>query len=185
LGQTLYRFFSIFNEAFFHGALATPIISLEGDRITLLGTYHIGRNGFGAKNHITLNERHLNKPTVEVLSTLLHEMIHQWQHEMTGKSGTPPYHNVEFQNKAKELGIPSDAYGHQLGMGDTFLAVCQANGIEIDKKAIEQYEMLQKPAVRGQSKLKKWTCGCTNVRVAVPDFQAVCLKCKRKFVRAL
>ena len=26
-----------------------------------------------------------------------------------------------------------------------------------------------KPTKKGSSKLKKWTCGCTNIRVAVKD----------------
>ncbi len=37
---------------------------------------------------------------------------------------------------------------------------------------------------RGDSKLKKWSCGCpVNVRVAVADFRAVCLDCGEQFVR--
>jgi len=36
---------------------------------------------------------------------------------------------------------------------------------------------------RGESKLEKWTCGCTYVRVAVADFQALCLKCGKVFSR--
>ena len=35
--------------------------------------------------------------------------------------------------------------------------------------------------VSSKSKLKKWTCGCTNVRVAVSDFRARCLKCGNEF----
>ena len=35
--------------------------------------------------------------------------------------------------------------------------------------------LMQMPG-EGGSKLKKWSCGCTNVRVAVADFRAVCLK---------
>jgi hypothetical protein len=34
----------------------------------------------------------------------------------------------------------------------------------------------------GHSTLKKWSCGCTNARVAVPDFAAVCLRCDNRFV---
>ena len=93
LGQELYQFFDIFNETFFDGMLSAPIISLDGARITNLGTYRIGRNGFGAKNQIHLNRKHLNRSMIEVLATLLHEMIHQWQHDITGNCGKPPYHN--------------------------------------------------------------------------------------------
>jgi len=39
-----------------------------------------------------------------------------------------------------------------------------------------------KPPKKGSSKLKKWTCGCTNIRVAVKDAEIQCLKCKNQFV---
>jgi hypothetical protein len=42
------------------------------------------------------------------------------------------------------------------------------------------------PAQRilGSSKLKKWSCRCpVNVRVAVADFEARCLRCGSLFVR--
>jgi hypothetical protein len=38
-----------------------------------------------------------------------------------------------------------------------------------------------KAKLKGKSKLKKWTCGCTNIRVAVKDFDAKCLKCGNRF----
>jgi hypothetical protein len=34
---------------------------------------------------------------------------------------------------------------------------------------------------KGKSKLKKWSCGCTNIRVAVKEFEAKCLKCGNVF----
>jgi hypothetical protein len=40
----------------------------------------------------------------------------------------------------------------------------------------------------GCSKLKLWICACkprpVHVRVAISDFEAVCLKCNQKFIRA-
>jgi hypothetical protein len=38
---------------------------------------------------------------------------------------------------------------------------------------------------KGKSKLKKWSCGCTNIRVAVRSLEAKCLKCGNKFEIAL
>ncbi len=115
---------------------------------------------------------------VKILAILLHEQTHQWQHEITKNAGKPPYHNVEFQKKAEELGIPSSKRGELLRMKAPFLTVCEAHGI--DTNAV----VIQPPAeskMEGGSKLKKWSCGCTNVRVAVSDFQAVCLKCHGEF----
>jgi len=36
---------------------------------------------------------------------------------------------------------------------------------------------------RGDSKMKKWSCGCTTARVAIADFRARCLKCGNEFKR--
>jgi hypothetical protein len=38
-----------------------------------------------------------------------------------------------------------------------------------------------KPKLKGTSKLKKWTCGCTNLRVGIKDLMAMCLKCGNRF----
>jgi hypothetical protein len=37
----------------------------------------------------------------ETMHTLLHEMVHQWQHE----TGRPVDHGPEFRAKAREVGI--------------------------------------------------------------------------------
>jgi hypothetical protein len=41
----------------------------------------------------------------EVLDTLLHEMVHQWQDE----TGRPVDHGREFRRKAREVGIEPTA----------------------------------------------------------------------------
>ncbi len=40
--------------------------------------------------------------------------------------------------------------------------------------------VVAKPPKRPGSKLKKWSCGCTNVRVAV-ELDALCRRCGRPF----
>ena len=34
-----------------------------------------------------------------------------------------------------------------------------------------------------EGKLKKWSCGCQNVRVAIADFSATCNKCGNEFIQ--
>ncbi len=83
LSQNLYRVSEIFNNELFDGVLSTPIITISSLRITTFGCFVTGRNEFGAKNHIKLNAKHLNRPKIEVYRTLLHEMLHQSEYRNT------------------------------------------------------------------------------------------------------
>ena len=40
----------------------------------------------------------------DILGTLVHEMCHQWQHEL-GNPSRSGYHNKEWGNKMKEVGL--------------------------------------------------------------------------------
>jgi hypothetical protein len=78
-----------------------------------------------------------------------------------------------------ELGIPSSEYGATMGYRDPFVALLREHGVDAET-TIGRVVPLLIP-IQGKSKLKKWSCGCTNVRVAVQDFWAKCLKCENEF----
>jgi len=64
-----------------------------------LGHYTLGTDEPAT---ISISRRHLRRDGWnEVLSTLLHEMVHQWQEE----TGRPVDHGVEFRRKARLVGI--------------------------------------------------------------------------------
>lgn len=164
--------------------LDIPEVSLCLDRLDChrYGHFRYGHNGFGLKGEIAINSRYLegNRPFWEVLGTLLHELLHAWQ-QAHGTPGKGNHHNAEFRAKAQELGLLVDKRG-VTGYAERspFKDLLMTFGIETPSNA-------SWPAVspvRGQSKLKKWSCGCTNVRVAIADFQAQCLKCGQAFVLA-
>lgn len=49
-----------------------------------------------------------NRPYKEVLATLVHEMVHLWQHHK-GEPGRGRYHNREWADRMKEVGLqPTD-----------------------------------------------------------------------------
>jgi hypothetical protein len=69
-------------------------------------------------HEISLNPDVLNRPVKDTMSTLVHEMVHEWQHEF----GTPSrrgYHNREWAAKMEAVGLmPSDTGqpgGHRTG----------------------------------------------------------------------
>jgi hypothetical protein len=177
--RPLHEWAERFNEAF-DLQLETPAIRLDRAGRRTLGTYLPGRNSFGLRHEVTLNTRHLDRSLPELLETLLHELLHEWQ-ELHGRPGKSNYHNKEFREKARSLGLIVDQWGHGMGvLPGPFTSLLEENGVNP--------QILSKPKVAGKrppgkSKLKKWSCRCTNVRAAV-ELKAKCLHCGQIFRRA-
>jgi hypothetical protein len=163
-----------FNEEFELGITA---VSLCVDWLGAhrLGHFRRGHNGFGLSSEIAINRKYLSsREPWQILGTLLHELLHAWQEDY-GKAGKNNYHNKQFREKARSLGLIINARGYtQYEPDSPFFAVLQRHGVETPKVPPPQY------VVRGSSKLKKWACQCQppiNVRVAVAHFYARCLWC--------
>jgi hypothetical protein len=130
-----------------------------------------------------------------VLGTLLHELLHAWQ-EVHGNPSRTDHHNLEFRRKAAELGLLIDRQGVTDYLLDSpFMDFLRGHGIATPTEADEEQDAARGigrvrsvggtvPRLAGKSKLIKWSCGCTNVRCAKADFQALCLKCGQRFMRA-
>ncbi len=86
------------------GATLKPVpIRVSRRMLRRLGHYAPGVEGGGAE--IAISARHLRRDGfAAALETLLHEMVHQWQHE----SGLALDHGVGFRRKCREVGaVPS------------------------------------------------------------------------------
>lgn len=142
------------------------------------GHFRVGHNAFGLKNEVAINSLYLESREFWcVLGTLLHELLHVWQQQY-GKPGSGNYHNVQFRRKASECGLIIDKQGYtEYADASPFRDILQRYGIEMPL-----VPTLPK-RVPGYSTLKKWSCGCTNVRVGASELQAQCLRCGRPFVR--
>jgi hypothetical protein len=162
------------------------IVSIDRNDRRQLGHYKIGRDGLGLRWRISMNILHLGRPRGDVLSTLLHEIMHAVQHATGKPAKIANYHNAEFREWCERLGVPTDSRGHDLGItpDGTFAAYLKRHKIEGTLKLLPP-KSLPKP---GGSKLKKWSCqGCdepVNVRVAIEDFDATCNLCDTAFVYA-
>jgi len=179
----LYWWVDFFNIAFFKDQpVLSPVLSFEKTKVDNLGHYVIGRNAFGIKENININRAHLNRPLWDILTTLLHEMTHGWQASY-GKPSTSWFHNKEFQIKMLEFGIVINNKGSHLEVGDPFVFLLKKHGVVLNHSVNLDGIIKIPPIVRpkGKSKLKKWRCGCTNIRVAVKELEAKCLKCGNKF----
>ncbi len=88
------------NAQHFGGALTALPIRLSGRMATRLGHFDPGSKHVASE--IVMSRKHVVKHGWrEAVHTLLHEMVHQWQHE----TGAPLDHGPGFRKKAKEVGI--------------------------------------------------------------------------------
>lgn len=106
--DTAARFNELFdrlNEQFLDTRLPKAVISLGPDLVVRYGTYRIGRDELGVQHRIHLNSRHFGRSEARVAVTLLHEMLHAFQH-LYGKPGRRPrYHNAEFVDLCARTGF--------------------------------------------------------------------------------
>jgi hypothetical protein len=90
-----------YNGRHFHGRLRTVTIRVSRRMKTRLGHYTAATSG-GEEAEIAISRAHLRKHGwTEVLHTLLHEMVHQWQDEYSHTID----HGATFRAKAREVGI--------------------------------------------------------------------------------
>ncbi len=99
------------NKVLFDGELQPCLLNFRGRHKRNLGLFwpkRWSRKDGSVTHEIALNPDVLLRPLVETISTLAHEMCHQWQYD----HGTPPrggYHNKEWGNKMAAVGlIPSN-----------------------------------------------------------------------------
>jgi len=94
-----------YNLLHFNGALRPVPIKVSGRLRSRLGYYRLGTPDKSAPL-IMISRRHLRRHGWdEVFETLLHEMVHQWQHE----NGLPVDHGPRFRAKAREVGVAPSA----------------------------------------------------------------------------
>ena len=88
------------NAEWFSNQLRAIAIRLSGRMATRLGHFDPGSRH--TPPEIVMSRKHIAKHGWrEAMHTLLHEMVHQWQHE----TGRPVDHGTEFRAKCREVGI--------------------------------------------------------------------------------
>jgi hypothetical protein len=106
--------YDLLNVRLFGGELPTCLITMQRKR-SCYGYFHARRfvrvEGEAVTTELTdeiaLNPSYFHAGSTELLSTLLHEMVHLWQHHF-GKPSRTGYHNREWAAKMRMVGlIPS------------------------------------------------------------------------------
>lgn len=187
--------YSFFNKKLFAGALPPCLITMQ--RKNRAYGYFAGER-FGSADdseitdEIALNPSHFKERGTEmVLSTLVHEMVHLWQHHH-GKPSRAAYHNKEWAAKMRDVGlIPSStgepggketgqSVSHYIEVGGRFETVCRIfveGGFTLPY--VERWaEGAAKKKKKAASKTK-YSCPCCDLNAwGKPDIHIVCGECE-------
>jgi DNA-directed RNA polymerase subunit RPC12/RpoP len=181
----LEEMFSAFNERFFEGELEPPIITVNSTRARDYGRCAALKVWRGEKEagyyEINLCAEHLDKPSVEISETLLHEMVHLMSKQKgikdTSRSGT--YHNKEFKRMAENHGLTvsrGKSGWHITKLNDESLEwVARTYGKE-NLFALHR-EKASSLAIR-RSTLRKYACPSCGATVrTIKEVRVVCADC--------
>lgn len=110
--------FDHFNHALFDDELPPCLITLQRER-SIMGHYFQGRFVQTATgemvDEIAMNPGYFASFPIEItLSTLVHEMCHQWQYHH-GKPSRAGYHNREWADKMEAIGLMPSTTGQPGG----------------------------------------------------------------------
>jgi hypothetical protein len=151
--------FDYFNEVLFEGQLPGVLLNFSRKAKTH-GFFAPERweDGKKSRSHeISLNPETLERESVLVFSTLVHEMVHLWQQEF-GKPSRTAYHNQEWADKMESVGlIPSNtgqpggkktgqSVSHYILAGGPFENAFEAMPEDLKRLPFTAIEYIQKPA---------------------------------------
>ena len=199
--NTLYEIFDYYNEKLFDNRLEKVVITIQSKgRLNADGWFTPGKIWKGVseeakdKHEINVSAEGLHKGEGAIITTLLHEMVHLYCHQLgiqdTSRQGR--FHNKNFRNMADKCGLVC-IEDTSIGTITPKLKDNEINNYIVDK-VIESKVFLhsRKNFTNGQSgknKPKKSTliyscksCGAVKKFTATEDFEIVdvkvrCLKC--------
>ena len=199
--EGLTRAYAHFNAELFGGILPACLITMQR-KAKAYGYFAGGRfgsrDGKQVTDEIALNPTHFRERTTEQsLSTLVHEMAHLWQHHF-GKVSRGGYHNKQWAEKMKEVGLYPSATGqpggkevgpkcsHYIIAGGVYaraFAALKAQGFDDFFVDLWDDEDAKKKAKTKKASKTKYTCpGCDCNAWAKPKTALVCGECRMDMV---
>jgi len=113
LYKSLQSAYAHFNSVLFENKLPNVIFTVQRQK-GILGYFAPERWSSLSGKHcheIAINPSHMGESRlIEVLQTLVHEMVHCWQF-CFGNASRPGYHNKEWAYKMKEIGLQPTSTG--------------------------------------------------------------------------
>jgi ribosomal protein S27AE len=189
--ESFQQAYDYYNVRLFGGALPDCLITLQRKRTArgyFWASIFTARSDDSTTDEIAMNPEHFGRSDAEILSTLVHEMCHLWQAHF-GKPSRNAYHNKEWAEKMKSIGLIPSATGQpdgkQTGQSMTHY-IAPGGPFERETSLLLETGFRLRWQSRGRSsegkatnKYKaKYTCpSCGQNAWAKPDARLICGDC--------
>jgi predicted SprT family Zn-dependent metalloprotease len=197
--SSLDRAYDHFNKKLFSGKLPTCLITVR-QHPNSKGYYsHECFRSYSDPRELTdeiaMNPRHFEgRSPAEILSTLVHEMVHLWQCHF-GNPSRNRYHNTEWAEKMIEVGLIPSATGkpggkqtgqrvtHYIAAGGRFEIACKGF-LENNEAILYQDSQADEETAKKKAASKtKYTCSeCGQNAWAKPDANLICGDCQKTLI---
>ena len=174
--QRTWRIYDRFRQEYFPD-LPDCYFRCEVTNMQQLFAYNRGDNGIGTQFQFVLNARYVGWPRFKLYALVVHGLVHM-HYEVVERSAPRGHHNKALQDHSRSLGIPCRA-------GRRCEVIAWENPfwdlmLEVDPDAGEPMVAGVALPEGGKSRLKKWSCDCTNVRSV--KMNGMCLTCGKPYV---
>jgi predicted SprT family Zn-dependent metalloprotease len=188
--------YDFFNERLFRGILPLCLITMQRKNRAygyFAGSRFQEHDSKAITDEIALNPSHFHqRSTEQSLSTMVHEMVHLWQHHY-GKPSRTGYHNIEWASMMRAVGLIPSATGepggketgqnmtHYIEQGGAFSRACDQlmqSGFVLPYIEIWGDAVAKTRKKKADSKTKYTCCGCGLNAWAKPDVSLVCGECE-------
>ena len=202
----LNKVFDLLNEAFFENALSRPTITIQSTP-KAYGHFTLNKDTWvstlGGTHEINIGAGTLARPIEDVCATMLHEMIHLYNHEsgIQDCSRGNTYHNKRFKQAAESHGLSvehSDKYGWshtspteklldfviENGLTDILINRNDGTGFYIGKTGTHSggTDIPKPPRI---SSTRKYVCPCCGMSVrATRTVRIACMDCREQMIEA-
>lgn len=203
----LNKIFDILNNEFFESALSKPTITIQSTP-KAYGHFSLNANTWISKNggthEINIGAGTLARPIEEVVSTMLHEMVHYYNYINGIKdcSRGNTYHNKYFKSKAESCGLKithSEKYGYshteptdvilelviKYDLSDILINRNEFTAFATGTSGTKSKGTELPPTPPKTSSTRKYICPCCKMSVrATKEVKIKCIECDKQMVLA-
>ena len=203
-------YFSIINDRYYAGQLQKPVITVSPDTKNRAFDWCTSWKAWkqesndGAEGYYEINicADYLNRPFIEVIGTLMHEMVHLWNIQTgvkdTSRAGT--YHNGKFKEAAEAHGLiltkdskygwigrdlnpEAEAFINSIKKSDFLLSRPKEGYVSNSQENTTSENSEEKPKRKHSS--RKYVCPeCGMIVRATKDVRILCVDCNKELVKA-
>lgn len=188
--------FEVLNRVYFDGSLPEAVITIQSSprNYGYITVQKVWADNNDCYHEINISAEHLSRNIENVMSTLMHEMVHLYciVNNIADTSKNGRYHNKHFKNEAEKRDLKID-YVKYIGYSkttptDRFIEVLRENGLcnDINHFRISGNGIFVPPVdgidggktVKVKSSTRKYICENCGISVrATKDVNIICADC--------